>query len=283
MSLLTHTSTSRCQYMHNSQVSSCIRSVLQKLYRDKLLVLQYWHAATIYYIGAGRRNTGDWCFEDGFISFNDITQIYLKASSNIKGRVLTIVSDCSYSGCWVRDCMEFLDEQGVQPCGHKAREKGMIIKVFTSSQSYQIPTEYRFSVSGAINDKNTGVMTLCSGKQLLMSQTTDSIDSSELCCSSKTIDEPCTLQPHHTWKKVSEGKRIRFVRFKDQGRPAWCYLMLEDNIDIQSNFEAQFAEDSTYTGTIDLTNYGKILASGFGENPPNDIKDKINEEYTLPC
>ena len=54
--------------------------------------------------------------------------------------------------------MEFLDEQGVQPCGHKAREKGMIIKVYTSCQSYEIPTEYRYSVSGAFNDKNTGVM-----------------------------------------------------------------------------------------------------------------------------
>ena len=39
--------------------------------------------------------------------------------------------------------MEFLDEQGVQPCGHKAREKGMIIKVFTSCKS-EIPTEYRY-------------------------------------------------------------------------------------------------------------------------------------------
>ena len=67
----------------------------------------------LHYIGAGRRGTGDWCFEDGFITFRDIAQLYLRASHNFKGRVLAIVSDCSYSGCWVRECMEFLDEQGV--------------------------------------------------------------------------------------------------------------------------------------------------------------------------
>ena len=52
--------------------------------------------------------------------------------------------------------MEFLDEQGVQPCGHKAREKGMIIKVITSCKSNEIPTEYRYSVDGIHNDEDTG-------------------------------------------------------------------------------------------------------------------------------
>ena len=234
-------------------------------------------AVGIYYIGAGRRNTGDWCFEDGFITFNDITQLYLKASSNIKGRVLSIGSDCSYSGCWVRDCMEFLDEQGVQPCGHKAREKGIIIHMATSCQSYEIPTEYRYSISGLKNDKNTGEMSLHGEKQLLTTQKVDNIDCSLLHCGSKAIDEPCTLQPHHTWKKASEGKRLYLVRGKDRGRRAWHYILLKDDIDIQSNFKAELG-----TGRIELTNFGKILESGWGENPPNDIIDKINEEFTLP-
>ena len=100
----------------------------------------------VYYIGSGRRGTGDWCFEDGFITFRDIAQLYL---SHLQHRVLTIVSDCSYSGCWVRNCMEFLDEQGVQPCGHKAKEKGVLIKVYASCGPTQIPTQHQFSVNGA--------------------------------------------------------------------------------------------------------------------------------------
>ena len=63
------------------------------------LLITWWfnYTVLIYYIGAGRRGTGDWCFEDGFITFRDIAQLYLRASHNFKGRVLTIVSDCSYT------------------------------------------------------------------------------------------------------------------------------------------------------------------------------------------
>ena len=98
--------------------------------------------------------------------------------------------------------MEFLDEQGVQPCGHKAREKGMIIKVFTSCKFNEIPTEYRFSVSGMSTDKSTGTMGFWISEQLLETQTTDDIDSSFLNCNSKTIDEPCTLPPGLTWRRL---------------------------------------------------------------------------------
>ena len=98
--------------------------------------------------------------------------------------------------------MEFLDEQGVQPCGHKAREKGMVVKVLTSCKSSEIPTEYCFSVSGIGNDKNTGMMGFWRSKQLLETQTTDRIDSSFLNCSSETIDEPCTLPAGHTWRRL---------------------------------------------------------------------------------
>ena len=151
--------------------------------------------------------TGDWRFEDGFITFRDIAQLYLRASQNFKGRVLTIVSDCSYSGCWVRDCMEFLDEQGVQPCGHKAREKGMVIKVAASCRFNEIPTEYCYSVSGIRNEESTGVMRCKMSKSLLKTQKTDCIDASHLYCNSQTIDELCTLPPGLTWRRLDEMRR----------------------------------------------------------------------------
>ena len=172
--------------------------------------------ASLHYIGAGRRGTGDWCFEDGFITFRDIAQLYLKASRNFKGRVLTIISDCSYSGCWVRDCMEFLDEQGVQPCGHKAREKGMIIKVLTSCRYNEITTEYRYSVDGTRNVEGIGVMCCVMSEPLLKTQTTDYIDSSHLHCNSKTIYQPCTLQPGLTWRRLYEKRSTSSASVKAQ-------------------------------------------------------------------
>ena len=162
-----------------------------------LIIILLYYPVVLYYIGAGRRGTGDWCFEDGFITFRDISQLYLGASHNFKGRILTIVTDCSYSGCWVRDCMEFLDEQGIQPCGHKAREKGMIIKVYASCKSNERPTEYHYIMNGTRNVANTGVMRCMTSKLL-----TDCIDSSHLYCNSKTIDDPCTLPPDLTWRRL---------------------------------------------------------------------------------
>ena len=97
--------------------------------------------------------------------------------------------------------MKFLDEQGVEPCGHKAREKGMLIKVLASCKSYEMPTEYHYSVSGAVNE-NTGEMSFWIAKKLSESQTTVSIDSSHIHCSNKNIHEQCTLQPGKLWTRI---------------------------------------------------------------------------------
>ena len=59
--------------------------------------------ATIRYFGPGKRSTGDWCFEDGFITFRVIAECYQRY---FKGKQLGIGCDCSYSGSWVRACME---------------------------------------------------------------------------------------------------------------------------------------------------------------------------------
>ena len=105
--------------------------------------------------------------------------------------------------------MEFLDEQGVQPCGHKAREKGMIIKVLASCKSNEIPTEYHYSMSGMSNNNCAQAVMFQMSKQLLETQTTASIDSSHLNCSSKIIDDPCTLRPDLTWRRLREIKTFK--------------------------------------------------------------------------
>ena len=110
----------------------------------------------------------------------------------------------------------------MQPCGHKAREKGVLIKVFTSCQSTEIPTEYCYTVSGTNNDKNTGMMVSYRKKQLLETQTTDSVDSSVIRCNSKTIDEPCTL---YIWKEL---ERVSIVCREDRGEVVRYYDIDED-------------------------------------------------------
>ena len=40
----------------------------------------FYSTAVIHYYGSGRRNTGDWCFGDGCITFRDIASLYMKHS-----------------------------------------------------------------------------------------------------------------------------------------------------------------------------------------------------------
>ena len=112
--------------------------------------------------------------------------------------------------------MEFLDEQGVQPCGHKAREKGMIIKILASCKSNEIPTEYCHCVSGMHNDKSIGAVIFIMSKPLSETQTTTYIDSSHINCNSRSIDEPCTLPPGLTWRRLEERKRQSPIPVKTQ-------------------------------------------------------------------
>ena len=97
--------------------------------------------------------------------------------------------------------MEFLDEQWVQPCGHKAMEKGVAIKTYTSCKSNEIATEYCFSVHGTNNVESTGLLTFKISKEIFRTQTTDYVNSSIPNCNSTTIDKSCTLPPGLTWRK----------------------------------------------------------------------------------
>ena len=173
--------------------------------------------------------------------------------------------------------MEFLDEQGVQPCGHKAREKGIVIKVFASCKSNEIPIEYQYSVNSACNDVKTGSLSFWASKNLSQTQTAIEVDSSRIRCSSKTIDKSCRLQPDYTWKKWRASTRISLIHGKDTTHhfQAWHYVLVDDDEDTLCEFLAKVKRGDK----INVKNYGKVLVSGWGDNPPNDIVDKLQQEY----
>ena len=59
----------------------------------------------------------------------------------------------------------------------------------------------------------------------------------------------------------------------DMGRPAWHYLLLVDDDDIIDQFRDQTQGTNAGKHTINWNNYGQILKSGWGEEPPNDVKE----------
>ena len=68
-------------------------------------------------------------------------------------------------------------------------------------------------------------------------------------------------------------KDVILVRGKDNEKPAWHYILIENEDKYQSITK-------TKSGTnIDVSDFGRILESGFGHVPSKSIMDKINREY----
>ena len=76
--------------------------------------------AVLWYTGAAEKGTGNWCFKDGIITFQDVFELYL---NHLRGKVVYLVCDCSYSGKWRDECMKKYDEIGVGACGHYSKSK----------------------------------------------------------------------------------------------------------------------------------------------------------------
>ena len=233
----------------------------------------------LYYVGAGKKGTGDWCFEDGFITFRDLAYLYLQL---LRGHVLTIVTDCSHSGSWVRECMTFLDEQGVKPCGHSARDKGVYIKVFASCLSHQVPRQLAFSVHTCTNAENTGDLSfsLCSSISshcmITNAQHTRGIDFTEVTCGRDSINEECLCLPQANWQTWREKERVQKVRGQDRGHRAWhVILVVDDEKSVVEFFDRLGGEQ------VNAKEYGRILKSGWGEDVPNEVMESLLNKYPL--
>ena len=66
---------------------------------------------------------------------------------------------------------------------------------------------------------------------------------------------------------------VYLVRGKDEGRPAWHYVLVDK--EKVEEFKAQVA-----AGTIDVTEYGQVLRSGWGENPSKEVAELTTEPFT---
>lgn len=91
---------------------------------------------------------------------------------------------------------------------------------------------------------------------------------------------------HLKKKKTDEGsfadrskhnlsKYIYLVTGQDKGRDAWHYVLVDPP-------KLQVFRAKTQGGSLDVADYGKVLYSGWGKTPPEEIKDKIKDAYLSP-
>ena len=225
------------------------------------------YIALIWYTGHGEKATGNWCFKDGVISFEDLFALYM---DHFRGKLLTLVCDCSYSGSWVEQCAKKLDEIGIPSCGHHTRDQGILFKVYCSCRGDQ-KSEMLVYCNEGVNIKEE-TLWYWFAKRLTTDQQAFGVDFNHIRCRKKS-EETCEVPPHHTWmERLILGRYVYLVRGKDGGKPAWHYVLVDR--EKEDDFKTKVA-----TGNIDVANYGKIICSGWGENPSAEKKKWIDDRF----
>ena len=227
-------------------------------------------AVFLLYLGHSEEGTGNWCFKDGTISFQEIFSLYRK---HCPGKSMAIQTDCCYSGQWTIDYAKTLDSLGIPPCGHRAREQGILVKVLASCQPDQKAAEPCYSVEG-VTVKDDGTLRFYTIQ--LTQQTPTGCDATRLTCY-RGPDESCCSDEalkNWSWQEALHGrlrKSVQKVRLSDQGRPTWHCLLLSDK---SEEYKKRFWE-RVKSGSINLTEWGYVIASGEGTDPPQEIQDKV--------
>ena len=221
--------------------------------------------AVLYFTGLSQEGTGNWCFCDGVISLEEVLDLYQRF---FKHRMLYIVSDCSFSGQWVVQAVEFLDRLGIPPCGHHSLAQGVLLKVWaTCKQLDRAQLLHGVREMMKISDDRVLVFYSREHRQLTMC----SID---ICCQSKMLNscEGTPKMPSLRWSDRLRSSLIFLVRGKDKGRAAWHYVMV-DEVKLNA-FREQVA-----SGNVDVANYGTVLCSGWGVDPPDDIRSQVSSFF----
>lgn len=71
----------------------------------------------------------------------------------------------------------------------------------------------------------------------------------------------------------SRSDLVYLVRGKDKGRKAWYYVLVDP-------MKLSLFLKKIETGSLNLEEYGEILISGWGTDPPETVKQRITSEYS---
>ena len=90
------------------------------------------------------------------------------------------------------------------------------------------------------------------------------------CKKGASFSEPCLIASDFTWDKQRETKRIDLVRGEEGGRQCWYYVFLHAEEEIQEQYRTKMK-----TGSLKLSDYGKVFKSGWGKDPPEKLEQDI--------
>jgi len=74
--------------------------------------------------------------------------------------------------------------------------------------------------------------------------------------------------------KSRSGELIYLSRGRDKGRAAWYYVLVD-----RMKVPLFLNEYKTPGGMIDLRDFGEVIESGWGENPPENVVQRIKIQF----
>ena len=148
------------------------------------------------------------------------------------------------------------------------------MKVVCSCQPDQIGSSLIYSARGQRNDKNTGVWYGKKNLPIADDQITVLDDFTEITCE-KSPEEECALLPNYTFQEKRKRSRIYKVAGTDRGRPAWHIALLVDDPETIRLLEEKTQGENRGTQTVSLNDYGVVLKSGQGQDPPQEVMDWV--------
>jgi hypothetical protein len=260
-------------------LSICARTV-------KCCVNALLFAAYIWYIGHSEEGTGNWCFKDGTISFEEIFDTYqqvqkfkaspwetMDAVPDESGKLLVVISDCNYSGNWIYRCAKILDKQRIPPCGHMTR---FHIRVYCSTKYTQQAQELTYSVTGVTATKDGDF----SFRDIELSETQQTCcgDFTKFVCCRDPSD-PCRMHEDikgWNWTDIVTGKlrsSTYVIQGRQKGRKRWFIILLHNK---GPEFIKQYKAEVKH-GEIEPSKWGYVLKSGNGETPPKKVLNKVTQ------
>ena len=86
---------------------------------------------------------------------------------------------------------------------------------------------------------------------------------------------PTSATPPHDFAdrvRRERGNNMFLVRGNDStGRPAWYFVLVDP--------AKKVAFRKAFSGQVELNAYGRIVASGYGADPPASVRDRMKAEY----
>ena len=195
------------------------------------------------------------------------------------GKLLAVISDCSYSGNWVYRCAAILDNEKIPPCGHKTNDESLQVRVHCSARPFQEAQELCYSSKGVKVRKDGDFSFL--DISLTPLQSTCHGDFNKLVCC-RGPDDRCRMDEDikdWTWTDIVTGKLRESIHtiqgYKNDEKCWYIILLFNRGEEFVEQYKIQARSES-----INIFVWGYVLDSAVGETPPKAIINKV-KQWTL--